>query len=134
MFIWLLACQTPEAILTFNPNPLDLGTVPFVNEMPEGGYAQAQVSLKNEGEEDIFVTLPPIDADRLCVEGFPDPSQSYDLDTLPPGGEYLLNVGVCGHIAGELDMQIDTSLSVHTDGDPVVFTLDITYFLEQQTQ
>ncbi len=108
-------CGGATTEISVSPSPVDLGTVLFPTEMPEGGYARAEISLENVGEEEALLTLQPWDGDRLCVEGFPDASVASDLTPMSPGAIYLLAVQVCGHVPGDFETTVESTLSLRAE-------------------
>lgn len=114
-WLWLGAlagCGGAATEVEISPSPLDLGTVLFPTEMPEGGYASAEVEVVNVGEEAAELTLLPWEGDRLCVEGFPDASAGGALAAMSPGSTYLLVVQVCGHIPGDFETTVEERLTL----------------------
>ena len=66
-WLWLgvvAGCGGTVTEVEISPSPLDLGTVLFPTEMPEGGYASAEVEIVNVGEEAAELTLLPWEGDR----------------------------------------------------------------------
>ena len=111
--LWgLSGCGGAVTEVEMSPSPLELGTVLFPAEMPEGGYASAEVAVVNVGEEAAALTLLPWEGDRLCVEGFPDATAGGELASMSPGSTYLLVVQVCGHIAGDFETTVEEQLSL----------------------
>jgi hypothetical protein len=100
--------------------------------MPEEGFAQKDVEITNDSEVEIALGLPPYDPDHLCIEGFADPYAETELQSLGPGSFYILKVGICGHIAGEFDSQVETELSLTANGTR--HTVVVTFFAQLSTE
>ncbi|HNC95769.1 MAG TPA: hypothetical protein PKY30_23120 [Myxococcota bacterium] len=125
MLLWLLACGGPPVELEFSPDPLDFGEVPYTSDMPEGGFAQKELSITNIGEEEFNLSLAAHDEAWFCVEGIPDTNEVTELGLLNPGSTYLLQVGICDHAPGTFDSDQELELAFLTDGEPVRFALKV---------
>lgn len=127
MTLLVLAC-TAEPNLDWSPTELDLGTVDFAQDMPEEGYNPETVTITNVGErEDVVLEVADYDAERLCLPGFPDRTPPFELATVPPGLYALLNVAVCGQVAGDLGQTITTEIRLTTSGEPTEIRIPVTF-------
>jgi hypothetical protein len=122
----LLACATPVEF-TVTPETLDLGTVDFVAEMPEDGFAQGVVTLTNGGEEAVSLTMPEYDTESLCLLGFTTQELPVEMGVVNPGSSYQITVGICGYPPGSDGSLVGTSFDVWTDGDPDTLTVPVSF-------
>ena len=131
-----LPCASPGA-LEADPSSLDGGEIDFHNETCMDcacgdGCGLTQVMLTNTGEAALDLSLPNgFDADHLCIDGYTS-SPNLSLGTLEPGEFFLLDVAVCGYLAGELNLPdedppraVEGQLRFESNGEPR--TLDIPY-------
>jgi hypothetical protein len=122
----LLACaETLEFDVI--PETLDLGEVEITAEMPEGGFAQGVVTLRNAGEVGATLALPEYDTTSLCLAGFTTQEFPVDLGEVNPGASYLFTVGICGYPPGMDGAVVGTSFEVWTDGDPDTLTVPVSF-------
>lgn len=122
-----LACAS-EPDLDWFPTELDLGTVDFAQDMPEEGYNPDTVTFTNVGEKnDVVLTVADYDTERLCLPGFPDRAPPFELATVPPGLYALLNVAVCGQVAGDVGQTITTEVRLTTSGEPGDIVVPVTF-------
>lgn len=127
MILSLLACGDPELQFDISPSPLDLGTVDFVAEMPDEGYASGSVSLANVGETSAVLTMPEYDTEVFCIAGFTTQAFPVEMSEVKPGSTYVLTVGICGYPPGNAGEEVETSFEVWTDGTPDTLTVDVVF-------
>lgn len=127
MILLLAACGGNEITLVFEPDHLDFGEVDFAQEMPEGGYNPQEVTVRNQTEATVELTLLAYDTDHLCVGGFPNGDEATALGPLAEGSTYLLTIAICDYISGEGTTLVETQLDIGTDGKPSVFSLPISF-------
>lgn len=126
-----------SGILESDPSSLEWGEIDFHNESCmdctcADGCGLTQVLLSNTGEADLDVTMPNgFDNDHLCIDGYTS-SPNLSLGTLKPGEFFLLDVAVCGYLAGELNLpeeapprEVTGQLRFETSGEPA--TLEIPF-------
>ena len=113
------AC-THELNVNVEPSQVDFGTVDFrdyPSDMPAEGYGSTPVTVTNEGEKPIILTMERADHDRLCVLGISAAMLPYEFPELDPGQSILVQLGVCAYLAEEGDR--DTLIA-----DEVILTSD----------
>lgn len=124
-YFW--ACAEPADQVGVDPTEVDLGEVEFSAEVPDGGFASVDLVFTNlTEEEDLRLTLPGYDGDRLCIEGF-DAGESREMTTMGPGSTYVLTVGVCAYLMGEQTTLVETGISVETSLRPSSITVPIRF-------
>ena len=100
-----LACAN-ELSVGVTPSEVDFGTVDFrdwPSDMPVEGYDSTPVTVTNEGEKPIILTMERADHDRLCVLGISAEMLPYEFPELDPGQSILVQLGVCAYLAEEGD-------------------------------
>lgn len=134
----LLGCANP-GILESEPTSLDWGEIDFHNDdcmdctCPDG-CGPTQVLLTNTGETQLDIRMPNgFDADHLCLDGFTS-SPNLLIGTLQSGEFFLLDVSVCGYLAGELNLPdenpartVEGQLRFQTNGEPSVFEIPFSF-------
>lgn len=127
VLLWSVACA-PKVEFNLVPDGLEFGVVDFAGEMPADGYAFDEVVLQNDGKATIVLTLPAYDTLRLCLKGF-DVDREYpiELGEVAPGASYLLGIGLCSYVDGEVDTDVETRVDVRTDGAPDVLSIPVTF-------
>lgn len=125
--VTLLAC-TPDPIdFTISPNPVAFGEIDFAVDPPEEGYNPIATTLTNNGLDDVTLALADWDDDYLCVQGYSHEERPGAMATVAPGSTYVLNIAVCGYLAGERDTEISTDVSISTDSTPASFAIPVTF-------
>lgn len=125
--ILLLACARPY-VIEVSPAVVDFGVVDFAVEMPEDGYPPEPVTITNKGEDVVLgLALASYDVERVCVQGTPSGDLPIPLGDVGPGSFYLLNIAVCGLVAGDLDEEVRTEVVLTTLGDPPSLTIPVTW-------
>jgi hypothetical protein len=116
----LLSACASSGLVTAFPTSLDFGTVDFIDDVPDGGFAPTELTVRNGGESDLAILLTDIDFERLCVAGFA--ASPIDIGTLSPGSSYVLTVGVCGYDreGGERDTLVSGSFNIDAEGAETV--------------
>ncbi|MDP2317374.1 MAG: hypothetical protein Q8P41_31105 [Pseudomonadota bacterium] len=123
----LVGACAPARGLEFDPAQLDFGEVDFTGEMPDTGYALLSVSVTNPGTRTETIALPAYDDDHLCLVGFGTQDFPVDLGDLAPGATYVLQVGVCAYVSGEVGSLVETGLEVDSDGPSGTINLPIAF-------
>jgi hypothetical protein len=134
MLLLALACAPETVSFTVDPQPLDFGVVDFPPEMPDGGYAQAQVSVTNSGEAVGSLTFPAPDPEIFCIAGFPEENFPVELGEVKPGSTYLLNVGLCGYPPGEAGEPLSVGFDLETSGEPAVVFVEVQFTANRITE
>ena len=114
-----LACAD-ELKVGVAPSEVNFGTVDFrdwPSDMPAEGYGSIPVTVTNEGEKPLMLTMERADHDRLCVLGISAEMLPYEFPQLDPGQSILVQLGVCAYLAEEGDR--DTLIA-----DEVVLSID----------
>ena len=125
----LVGCGGGEApvVIELTPATLAFGEVDFVEAMPDEGYGAQYVEIRNVGEENLDITIPGFDGDRICLEGFDDPDQTINLPTLSSQQLYALKIGICGYLPGELTSEVTGTIRLDNDSQQGSVELVYTY-------
>ncbi|MSP54887.1 MAG: hypothetical protein EXR69_04680 [Myxococcales bacterium] len=123
----MVACSPDPIEFTISPNPVAFGETDFAVELPEEGYNPIATTLTNNGLHDVTLTLADWDDDYLCVQGYAHDARPGAMATVAPGSTYVLNIAVCGYLAGERDTEIRTEISISTDSTPSSFAIPVTF-------
>ena len=134
----VFGCATP-GVLEADPTSLDWGEVDFHNEecmdcTCADGCGLTQVLLTNSGEAEMEVSLlNGFDDEHLCIDGYTS-SPNLSVGTLQPGEFFLLDVAVCGYLAGELNLPdesparaVEGELLFQTNGDPSTLNIPFSF-------
>jgi len=129
LLLLALGCGPEPVTFSLSPATLAYGTVDFppADQMPAGGYAQAQLTVTNTGETEGSLSLPEPDPEVFCIEGFTTQEFPVDIGVVKPGSTYLFNVGLCGYPPGNSGAEVSTSFDIDTDGDPATLTVAVTF-------
>ncbi len=124
--LWLFFACVDEIVVVASPDALDFGEVHFGADMPKGGWAVPQeVSISNQGENAVVLSLPEPNAD-LCLKGFAADAYPADLGEVSPGSAYVLSIGICEYQSGEATSEQAFALVVDTPGDTVEIAITFT--------
>ncbi|GDX79228.1 hypothetical protein LBMAG42_10390 [Deltaproteobacteria bacterium] len=134
MLAVLAACGPEPVEFTLAPEILEFGTVAFPPEMPDGGYAELQLTVTNTGETDGNLTLPEPDPEIFCISGFTTQEFPVDVGTVNPGSAYVFTVALCGYPPGNAGTEVSTSFDILTDGDPETLTVPVTFTPDRVTE
>jgi hypothetical protein len=109
-----------ELLVAVEPSEVHFGDVDFRDwptDMPTGGYDATAVTITNDGDEIIDITLVSADFDRLCLLGITEQMLPYAYPPLGPGRSLLVQVGVCAYLAeeGDRDMLIEGEVLLQSD-------------------
>ncbi len=129
-----LACGPEPVEFTLAPEILEFGTIDFPPEMPDGGYADLQLTVTNTGETDGTLTLPEPDPEIFCIAGFTTQAFPVDVGAVNPGSAYVFTVGLCGYPPGNAGTEVSTSFDILTDGDPATLTVPVTFTPNRVTE
>ena len=121
----LVACA-PKVDLSIDPESLDFGDVEIGAEVPDGGFAEEDVVITNEGDAAVTLVLEAYSTEHLCVSGL-DGSVATELPEMSAGASYTLRVGVCGYAQGEEGSVLHEPLTISTGGDPATYSVDVSY-------
>lgn len=119
----VLLCGCARGALALDPPELRWGEVDFQAEPLdcEGGCDPMTATLRNEGSGELPLRLPDgYDGEHLCIAGF-DPEEPLELGVLAPGSSYVLEISVCGYLAGERDAEVSGALRLDADGEQVLW-------------
>jgi hypothetical protein len=125
----MAACSS-SGTLELDPGTLAWGEVDFHNDECmdcdcADGCGLTPLFLNNVGDGPLDIQMPNgFDDTHLCIDGY-ESEKGLNLGTLEPGEFFLLNVSVCGYVAGELNTESETDprpvtgkLRFTTDGNP----------------
>jgi hypothetical protein len=112
----LVACGDKGAdTLVADPTDIAWGDIDFQADMPDVGYQETEVVLRNDAEEQVLVDIVDFDFDHLCSPGLP--SAPFEVGTLSPGQSLSFFVSVCDYSRedGERDAEVGGTLTFETD-------------------
>jgi hypothetical protein len=109
-----------ELRVAVEPSEVHFGDVDFKewpSDMPTEGYDATAVTITNDGDEMIDLTLVSADFDRLCLLGITEQMLPYSYPPLGPGRSLLVQVGVCSYLAeeGDRDTLIEGEVVLESD-------------------
>lgn len=84
-----------EPELSFSPPTMSWGEVDFGGRMPADGFAPQTLSITNEGDATVEMTLVDFPFDYLCLKGFS--ATPAELPTLETTQVTTLDMAVCGY-------------------------------------
>lgn len=101
--------------LVATPADIAWGDVDFQEEMPDVGYQETEIVLRNDAEEQVLVDVVAFDFDHLCSPGLP--SAPFEVGTLTPGQQLSFFVAVCDYSreGGERDSELSGTVVFESD-------------------
>lgn len=133
MLLYLFACAT-EVEISILPASLDLGDVDITADMPdEGYYAAGVITLTNDGENTVALSLPEYETTSLCLQGFTTQEFPVSLGDVEQDQSFAITVGICGYPPGSDGSPVSAPFEVWTDGTPDTLDLIVTFTPHQVT-